>query len=503
MTRRLRALAFGALLFGCRPPTTAVRISLSLANGSPAPDAVVLSVYDRRGRVIDGRALHGALPGDVEVLLSGDARSARAIAHGMMGSVGIESAYGKAPVVLGGETSLALMLGPGTMPDADQDGVPDPIDDCPTVANPDQTDSVGDGIGDACRNLATPNCGNGAIDPNEQCDDGANNSDDPAATATCTTKCRQRAICGTVNGASGAAIDPTTGHCYVAWEGPLDWAAAERDCQSRGGDLVSVTSAPENSIMQQVGGGTDKWIGWHIAPSTTHEYWASGEDVAYTAWAPGEPSNSGGIEDCGIWDPDHAGAPGWDDRPCGCAPNGNLPAVAVVPAYGWVCEHACGNGVVDPGESCDPPGPGCSQNCQHIAPCSESNAASSSVTGRCYFQSDTSNAYGGANAACPAGTHLAVLEMQSETDAALAAINTDAFIALTATTQLSVFSWDQPSREPFNARRYHGFVGNDPNETAVPQCTVVSVPPVHAAGWHDRNCNDTTAVYPSVCERDP
>ena len=39
--------------------------------------------------------------------------------------------------------------------DSDKDGVPDLIDNCPTVFNPDQKDSVGDGIGDACRALIT------------------------------------------------------------------------------------------------------------------------------------------------------------------------------------------------------------------------------------------------------------------------------------------------------------------------------------------------------------
>lgn len=38
-------------------------------------------------------------------------------------------------------------------PDADGDGVPDAIDNCPDVFNPDQADSDGDGIGDACDNL--------------------------------------------------------------------------------------------------------------------------------------------------------------------------------------------------------------------------------------------------------------------------------------------------------------------------------------------------------------
>jgi uncharacterized repeat protein (TIGR01451 family) len=36
------------------------------------------------------------------------------------------------------------------VPDSDDDGVPDDIDNCPSISNPDQTDSDGDGIGDGC-----------------------------------------------------------------------------------------------------------------------------------------------------------------------------------------------------------------------------------------------------------------------------------------------------------------------------------------------------------------
>ena len=40
--------------------------------------------------------------------------------------------------------------------DSDGDGIPDICDNCPSVANPDQADSMGDGIGDACRSISTP-----------------------------------------------------------------------------------------------------------------------------------------------------------------------------------------------------------------------------------------------------------------------------------------------------------------------------------------------------------
>jgi len=46
-----------------------------------------------------------------------------------------------------------IMYGPP--PDADGDGIPDDQDNCPDIANPDQTDSDVDGIGDACDRCPT------------------------------------------------------------------------------------------------------------------------------------------------------------------------------------------------------------------------------------------------------------------------------------------------------------------------------------------------------------
>ncbi len=53
--------------------------------------------------------------------------------------------------------------------DTDGDGVPDATDNCPTVANPDQADSNGNGIGDACDAPACPGDLNnsGAIDASD------------------------------------------------------------------------------------------------------------------------------------------------------------------------------------------------------------------------------------------------------------------------------------------------------------------------------------------------
>ncbi len=51
---------------------------------------------------------------------------------------------------------LALETDSPQAPDQDADGIPDDLDNCPAVANPDQTDSDDDGIGDACDDDAPP-----------------------------------------------------------------------------------------------------------------------------------------------------------------------------------------------------------------------------------------------------------------------------------------------------------------------------------------------------------
>lgn len=52
--------------------------------------------------------------------------------------------------------------------DSDQDGVPDASDNCPNVPNPDQQDSLGNGVGDACRPISDSADFDGDGFPDEQ-----------------------------------------------------------------------------------------------------------------------------------------------------------------------------------------------------------------------------------------------------------------------------------------------------------------------------------------------
>ena len=87
--------------------------------------------------------------------------------------------------------SVAITVAPIVVnDDADNDGVPDGEDNCPTVPNPDQTDSNGDGFGDAC------------IDPTAIISDGAHV--DPTATIGAFSTVKKGASVG-----AGSAVGET------------------------------------------------------------------------------------------------------------------------------------------------------------------------------------------------------------------------------------------------------------------------------------------------------
>ncbi|MBI5490835.1 MAG: hypothetical protein HY905_26110 [Deltaproteobacteria bacterium] len=82
--------------------------------------------------------------------------------------------------------------------DSDGDAVGDACDTCPAVADPEQRDTDGNGVGDACE---PHDCGNGAREAGEACDDG-----NTAAGDGCSADCRTEA-CGNGSIDPGEACD--------------------------------------------------------------------------------------------------------------------------------------------------------------------------------------------------------------------------------------------------------------------------------------------------------
>jgi hypothetical protein len=144
----IASIAAVFLAVGCGGGAAALRVALS---GDVDPDTVRMSLYDPHGVVFHDRSLpdrdHAELPGDLVILVAPNAPLrlyARAKHDG-------DSADGIVRVTSqSGEIPVELKLSTPTWKDRDDDGVPDAIDVCPNVSDPDQTDTDGDGTGDAC-----------------------------------------------------------------------------------------------------------------------------------------------------------------------------------------------------------------------------------------------------------------------------------------------------------------------------------------------------------------
>jgi hypothetical protein len=143
----MRLFVLSACVLGCASPPGSVVVDIA-ATGWPAPTAVVVSVFDGHGLRGQRRIDPAPLPGRITINgLSASDGMLRVIADG----VSPHAIAGQAFRLSAGQSkSVSLML-EATTPDSDNDGVPDALDDCPTVPDSHQTNSIGYGAGDACR----------------------------------------------------------------------------------------------------------------------------------------------------------------------------------------------------------------------------------------------------------------------------------------------------------------------------------------------------------------
>jgi hypothetical protein len=99
----------------------------------------------------------------------------------------------------------------------------------------------------------------------------------------------------------GDLTDPSTGIRYVATTATT-WTASQALAVALGGNLVSIRDqAEQDFVRSNFGnlGGVDRriWIGFNDAAAEGSFAWSDGTPAKYTNWNPGEPNNSGGVED--------------------------------------------------------------------------------------------------------------------------------------------------------------------------------------------------------------
>ncbi|XP_013880207.1 galactose-specific lectin nattectin isoform X2 [Austrofundulus limnaeus] len=98
---------------------------------------------------------------------------------------------------------------------------------------------------------------------------------------------------------------PFEGRCYVFLKGEAEWAVAERHCNFLGGNLASISSKKQHDFLREMifkDTGTNKrtWVGANDAVKEGGWLWSDGTkfDKTYSFWAPGEPDNRGGNQNC-------------------------------------------------------------------------------------------------------------------------------------------------------------------------------------------------------------
>lgn len=230
---------------------------------------------------------------------------------------------------------------------------------------------AGDGCDPWCalEDPPEPVCGNGIVELGEQCDDGnliAGDGCDP----WCFTEDDPPGDDELLNLTRWEETDGGNGHWYAVLTGEKYWvdADAATDTLVQGGMtgyLATVTSPAENSfVLNQVIVGTNQpsildmfWFGGRDSHGW---YWITNEPFIYTNWSTGEPNNQGIETAMGMWGHNQN-----DPRRIPGKWNNALPDASVNPhsrfwsVVEWgepdstIPPPICGNGILEHGEECD------------------------------------------------------------------------------------------------------------------------------------------------------
>ena len=78
-------------------------------------------------------------------------------------------------------------------------------------------------------------------------------------------------------------------HYYAFMQNEKNWDDAKAFCESFGGHLVTISSADENKLVNQLSGDISAWIG--MKSDADKNEWVTGEEYAFSNWADGEPDH--------------------------------------------------------------------------------------------------------------------------------------------------------------------------------------------------------------------
>jgi hypothetical protein len=111
--------------------------------------------------------------------------------------------------------------------------------------------------------------------------------------------------------------DGGNGHWYSITPTAAIWSVVKAECESRGGHLVTITSAEENSFAAPFAGSATAWIGAFQPPGSCEPLcdwrWVTGEPWGFSQWAPPGANDFGGNED----NAETYGSGEWNDMPNG------------------------------------------------------------------------------------------------------------------------------------------------------------------------------------------
>lgn len=123
-------------------------------------------------------------------------------------------------------------------------------------------------------------CGNGVVDPDEECDDKS-----PAAhgCTACKVDCAE----------PGAFKDPATAHCYWVQVESQSFFESNVTCELTPGGRLSSVTTPAELAMIATHLESSAWIGASALGTKGEIVWLDDEPWVYSAWAPGEPKPGG------------------------------------------------------------------------------------------------------------------------------------------------------------------------------------------------------------------